>query len=270
MYNFKYNFFEFSNEIIENFPIVLSSVGTAYFQQNTSRPMGLDAHQLIWVKEGAGVFCIDGKTSVLTRGQGVFFRQGVPHSYRNYGESFSTGWCAFKMPENSLDLLEAPRILYFNVPDFLNDATDELQATTWVYNNEPLLVRCSVLCWYLNRFFNAVLESKTDITSRVNKILKDKFYEPLTLTKIAEYTGAEEWRIARQFKKDKNISVMQALKLIRISNAKILLRQSTFSIKETGEKCGFFSTNYFIKCFKKDCGMTPNEYRKSHYSFDRI
>lgn len=48
-----------------------------------------------------------------------------------------------------------------------------------------------------------------------------------------------------------------------LSEAKILLRLTNISVSELSYKLGFENTNYFIKIFKKNEGLTPGDYRRS-------
>lgn len=48
----------------------------------------------------------------------------------------------------------------------------------------------------------------------------------------------------------------------RIKNAKKLLWDTNISIVEVAEKSGFSCQQYLNKVFKRETGMTPNEYRK--------
>jgi len=49
----------------------------------------------------------------------------------------------------------------------------------------------------------------------------------------------------------------------RVELAKNLLRRGIYSVDEVSEKTGYQSTFNFIRQFKKACGMTPGEYKKS-------
>ena len=56
-------------------------------------------------------------------------------------------------------------------------------------------------------------------------------------------------------------SIFEDLIVFRVEKAKALLTQSTLSIAEISEQCGYSSESYFMKQFKKVTGRTPSEYR---------
>ena len=58
------------------------------------------------------------------------------------------------------------------------------------------------------------------------------------------------------------MGIIQYLTYVRVTNAKKLLRESTLSVMEVAERCGFNDSNYFSAVFKKVKGMTPMSYRK--------
>jgi AraC-like DNA-binding protein len=51
----------------------------------------------------------------------------------------------------------------------------------------------------------------------------------------------------------------------KIEKAEELLRTSTMQVNEICYKVGFTTPSYFIKCFRKKYGMSPNEYANSSH-----
>jgi AraC-like DNA-binding protein len=43
-----------------------------------------------------------------------------------------------------------------------------------------------------------------------------------------------------------------------------LLANSTHSVEQIGEKCGFNSTEHFIRLFRKYMGCSPSRFRKKN------
>jgi ligand-binding sensor domain-containing protein len=59
------------------------------------------------------------------------------------------------------------------------------------------------------------------------------------------------------------VSPSDFLKQVRMQRACQLLAKSRLSVAEVAYAIGFTDPKYFTKCFKKDTGMTPTEYRTS-------
>ncbi len=51
------------------------------------------------------------------------------------------------------------------------------------------------------------------------------------------------------------------IRQIRLGNAAALLRKGELTVNEIAEKTGFSSSSYFTKCFKKEYGVLPSEYK---------
>ena len=50
---------------------------------------------------------------------------------------------------------------------------------------------------------------------------------------------------------------------IKLNYAKLLLRQTNYSLEFIAQYLSFCDEKYFGKCFKKEYGITPGEYRKN-------
>ena len=57
------------------------------------------------------------------------------------------------------------------------------------------------------------------------------------------------------------VSPSDFLRQIRMERAQHLIVKSKYSFSEIAYACGFSDPKYFSKCFKKETGMTPTEYR---------
>ncbi len=252
-------FFEIDKNALRALPIVLHTVGETLKEDKIHRPAGLGFHEIIWVRRGEGIFNIEGSIFVLGEGQGVFMRGDVGHEY--HGDDFTTGWCTFSMPEETLDYLGVPRVMRFDVPSFLDSETDALH--DFSVGDSTVLTRSSAVYSYVIDFFSAVCGDKELFSVKVSHILESRYGEPLTLDMIASELGTDKFTLCRAFMSEKGTSVMEELKRIRIAKAKRFLRYSSESIENIGKMCGFESPSYFAKRFKEACGVTPTEYRIS-------
>jgi AraC-like DNA-binding protein len=57
------------------------------------------------------------------------------------------------------------------------------------------------------------------------------------------------------------VSPSDFLRQVRMERARQLVAKSRMSIAEVAYAVGFTDPKYFSKCFKKETGMTPSEYR---------
>lgn len=68
--------------------------------------------------------------------------------------------------------------------------------------------------------------------------------------------------LSRVFKHHEKTSIMHFQLMLRIKKATRLLLASADSISAIAEKCGFTDSLYFSRCFKKEIGLSPKQYRQ--------
>ncbi|MDE7145485.1 MAG: AraC family transcriptional regulator, partial [Duncaniella sp.] len=60
------------------------------------------------------------------------------------------------------------------------------------------------------------------------------------------------------------VSPSDFLRRIRMQRAEKLITDTSLTFSEIAFSVGFSDPKYFTKCFKKDTGVTPSEYRKKN------
>ena len=66
----------------------------------------------------------------------------------------------------------------------------------------------------------------------------------------------------RNFKEYTSSTPAQYLLSLRISNAQTLLENTAYNITEIANIVGYDNPLYFSRLFRKQCGMSPSEFRK--------
>lgn len=96
---------------------------------------------------------------------------------------------------------------------------------------------------------------------KVTTYIKEHYCERLTLESIAKSVGFSKSYISRQFKQYKGITIMEYVIRKRIEQAKQLLKEGDWSIKQISYALGYSDPNYFTWSFKKQVGISPMQYR---------
>lgn len=239
-------------------PFVLTTLGER-LNDSVCRPQGLRFHQFLWIKEGMGSFDIAGDRFELSAGEGIFTRAGVPHRYT--GKPFHTVFCTFTMQAEALDYLGVGDSLRFLVPPNLSHETKLLLAHAT--GKSTLLSRSAAGYAFVTDLFTAILTEKDTLSTRVLRLLEQRFSQPLTLYDIADEVGVNRFALCRLYKQERGVTVMEDLNRIRIAKAKSFLKYGTDPVEQVGRMCGFESPGYFGKRFKEAVGRPPAEYRKS-------
>ena len=86
--------------------------------------------------------------------------------------------------------------------------------------------------------------------------------EDISLSDVARLCRVTPEYLSKIFYKETGINFSPFLQNFRISVAKRLLLNSDCKVYEIAEAVGFHDQKYFVKVFKKLCGITPSEYRK--------
>lgn len=89
--------------------------------------------------------------------------------------------------------------------------------------------------------------------------------EPLTLSAIASVLNLTPSYLSCLFKKETGSNIKEYISNKKINTAKTMLIYSDMNTSDIAEYFNFSSQSYFIACFKKATGLTPGQYRKSHY-----
>lgn len=91
--------------------------------------------------------------------------------------------------------------------------------------------------------------------------IKAHVTEPIELSDIAKAVGYAEYYLSRKFQKELGIRINDYIRQVRLDYAKIWLLSTEDTIQEISERLQFQTRNYFSRVFKKQEGMTPQEFR---------
>ncbi len=245
----------------DQLPFLLLSIGESPHQGPINRDPGPDFDQIIWVREGSGVFTVDGESFMLEKGEGMFMRRSSPHSYS--GADLHTVWCTFSVDESLLNYVLGDKTHFvFTLPDYFEKETEEL--TSLARSNCSALTLSAAGYSYVTEFFSQVVRTENSTVEAVRRFLRENFALPLTLDEVANAVGMDKFALCRLYKKEKGRTVMEELKRARIAQAKRLLRYSSFGVEEIARMCGFENHSYFTLRFRELCSCTPTEYRKKY------
>lgn len=101
------------------------------------------------------------------------------------------------------------------------------------------------------------------IINNVLKFMEDNYYKHLMLSDVAEAVYISRWYLSKLLKKHTGRSFSETLNLIRVANAKRLLKNPALRICDISEMCGFSDSAHFSKIFKKYVGVSASRYRNS-------
>ncbi len=91
--------------------------------------------------------------------------------------------------------------------------------------------------------------------------LKAHYSEKITLKQLADICYMSPNYFCTYYKKFTGVTPFAQLNAIRVDAAKSLLKNTALPISDIAVRCGFDSTSYFIRTFKKHTELSPREYK---------
>ena len=89
--------------------------------------------------------------------------------------------------------------------------------------------------------------------------------EPITVEQVANELSVNSSYLSKLFKQEMGKSISEYIRDSKIEIAEHMLRHLDDTSLQIANYLGFSSQSHFIQVFRKQTGMTPEEYRKKHY-----
>lgn len=105
-------------------------------------------------------------------------------------------------------------------------------------------------------------QSNEDLITVILQYIKEHAAEKISLNDIALKFHFNYHYLSSYFSSHFNETFPDYLNRIRIEQSVKLLKNSTMSISEVAESCGYSDISYFSKVFKKIIGKTPTQFRR--------
>jgi AraC-like DNA-binding protein len=267
---------------------------TCYLDQyyNSSFPWHWhDELELAFVQKGSLMVSMNEQRYVLQEGNGIFINSGVLHSYTGLknieclfpnvlfhislicGTQKSILWKKYLQP-----LLETVSlshlILQEDIPwqkdalDFIKEVYNLLQRKEWGYEFMVVNNLSEILLLFCKNHSDLLSEINTHNKIEISRLrqmldyIQCHYTEQIQLQQIADAASVSQRECLRCFKSVIGTPPMQYVINLRIRKAKKLLIETTLSLSEICERCGFQNQSYFTKVFRSITNTSPGKYRK--------
>lgn len=278
---------------IENLIIINKIVTVHYFEfsKNFSSPgESHDFWEMVYADKGNIICSADKNTLLLKQGELLFHKPNEFHKLSADGKnapnvfiiSFDCKSEAIRYFENKKIQLDAQLKKYiymivnesrktFDIP-FSDPNLTKLRLLTSPTLGGQQLIKNYLEILIINILRNAtetkegntVFIKECDLDNKLIKdilsFLKNNVYGKITIDDICKKFGYGRSQIFKQFKKNINKSVMEYYTFIKIEQAKQLLREKNYSVKQISDMLCFDTPNYFSKTFKRIVGDSPTQY----------
>jgi len=134
--------------------------------------------------------------------------------------------------------------------------------------NEPFLSGQLYQLLFAVSYGTNTYVSPSGSDERITEIIRyiNENYSHITdISQIAAHFYISKYHLCRLFTKHLGITLVSYLNTIKIREACAMLRSGCGNMTQIALQCGFNSSSYFCKIFKKERGISPSEYRKQHH-----
>lgn len=272
----KHFFWHVLTDIDLQLPLYIVSTGYWTHQPQVVRKDGYKNFQWIQCFDGQGTLEIDGTSTTISKGQGMLLYPGVPHRYYPVTEPWTIQWVEFNgnAAESLLRSLqfENSRLLFLTKPKILQARINEINYMFGQRKHGASYEGSGLLYSLLVELFRYASTSEIRTNQEHYEHLKPAidfiekhFDQPIALQDLANCLNVTPQYVCVLFQRSLGARPFAYINRIRIQKAKEYLQQfPEWDVQTITTKVGFESPSYFIKLFKKNEGVTPNEFRKLH------
>lgn len=101
------------------------------------------------------------------------------------------------------------------------------------------------------------------IVKNALEYIEENYRQKVKLSDVAEKTYVSQWHLSKLLNKHTGQNFSEILNSIRIEKAKELLEDPALRIGDIAEEVGFLDMAHFSRVFKKQAGISANEYRNT-------
>ena len=210
-----------------------------------------------YVERGRGIFCKDGREYSVVSGQMfIILPEEITFYKADDKEPWVYRWIAFDGTASEIFArLES-------VID-VNDA--HFPKVTEQNRGEPLLEYLLAAQLFTLASKVASVESGRSVgyVRRVKDYIKSSYMRSIRVEEIADSLNLDRRYLSRLFKRETGRTVQDYITYVRIKEAKRLLDEG-YGVCETANFCGYPDYCNFSKIFKRECGVSPANWRKSN------
>lgn len=115
-----------------------------------------------------------------------------------------------------------------------------------------------------NKVYNKV-SYKDEIIKKSKLYVIENIEGDITLNIVSQYLNISKNYFCSMFKQETGINFLNYIIQQKIERAKKMLVEENMKVYEVSEKLGYSDTTYFSKIFKRNVGVTPQDYKRGEF-----
>ena len=279
-------------------PLEISSIASIhYFEFDDGfedEPEAHEAWELVYVDRGMCGVVADGKEVLLRQGEMYFHKPNETHMLKTVkGIAPNIFIVTFTTESPAMHYFEGRQLAASlstkqHISAILHEAADTFEMP---FNNpkmqlmrrktgnalwggeQTVLIRLELMLIEIIRSNNYYVTKpkmffpKEIITDefalKVIAFMEDRLYGKFTMDELSHELSFGKTYISKYFLKVSGYSIIDYFNMMKINEAKRLIRESGHNFYEISEMLMFANSHYFSTIFRKHTGMTPTQYKKS-------
>lgn len=98
---------------------------------------------------------------------------------------------------------------------------------------------------------------------KVITFMEERLYGKFSMDELSRELSFGKTYISKYFTKACGYSIIDYFNMMKVNEAKKLIRSGKYNFFEISEMLNFSNSHYFSTIFKKHTGMTPTQYKRS-------
>ena len=225
-----------------------------------------------WVLEGECFLLIEDQATIIRPGQLAYLPKGKKRAYTHASEKFIMYEMAFSVELEGKNLME---LLELDKGNYVADIVEPEKMNALFANSQHVEMNKNPLydvawCADIINIVKLYAEARLAAESRekknfepVLKIMAESINRSVTTEEFSAAVYMQPAYFIRKFTKTFGVSPQNYFRQLKLFRAMNLLASTNMSVEEVAKKTGMEDASYFSRFFKKNCGVTPVEYRKT-------
>lgn len=225
-----------------------------------------------WVLQGECFLNVDSQYYLVRPGQLAYLPKGKFRAYTHASASFCMYEMAFNATMNGLDLMDELGLTESNFVVDIPQKDEMSQLFESAYRKELFHNPIYDLAWCANtiniiRLYAEARQKQGGNSCQffepVLQYMNNNFTAPITTEELADLVHMQTNYFIKRFKTAYGLPPIAYLGRLRLHKAMELLASTEYPIEQISKAVGIQDTSYFARFFKKNCGITPREYRNA-------
>ena len=149
-------------------------------------------------------------------------------------------------------------IMFGQISDDAGNTQVSYKSTEQILSASKILEACT----FYVLFRELVSVRRNNFVDNLNDFLLKHLSEDLSVDRLTREFHISKNKLYESCNRYIPVGIAKHIKMLRIEEAKRLLKETDMSIDSISEKVGFDDYNYFCRVFKKEVGMSAGKYRR--------